>query len=238
VVFDANSLVLMVVLALVFWTVGRKHEELRARALRQFRLAACLEAAPDSGTLALGANPEATARDAVEPPGESAGDVTGDLRRIAAMDGSFDPERFLESARHVYEAIVLAFAKGDRDLLADLLTTDVYRTFVHAIVLREARQQRVSLRFVRMKDARIRQAAIVDGQARIVVVFDSEIITATRDATNAVIAGDPAAMTAVADRWTFEKGLRSGGVWKLAATEMPRGIAADHRVTKSIETCG
>lgn len=233
--FDANSLVLIVVLALVFWTVGRKYEELRTRASRELRLSTCLDEAADSGPLAPGAHPEM--HDAA-PPCAVAGNVTGDLRRIAAMDGSFDADRFLQGARLVYEAIVLAFAKGDRELLADLLTADVYRTFVHAIALREARQHRVSTRFVCLNDARIEEAAVIDGQVQIVVTFDSEIVTATRDAANAVVDGNPAAVTAMADRWTFVKGLRANGLWRLAATETPRGEPEQPATPQSAETCG
>lgn len=234
--FDANSLVLIAVLALVFWTVGRKYEELRTRASRELRLSTCLDEAADSGPLAPGAHPEM--HDDVSPRVAAAGNVTGDLRRIAAMDGSFDADRFLQGARLVYEAIVLAFAKGDRELLADLLTADVYRTFVHAIALREARQHRVSTRFVCLNDARIEEAAVIDGQVQIVVTFDSEIVTATRDAANAVVDGNPAAVTAMADRWTFVKGLRANGLWRLAATETPRDAPEQLATPQSAETCG
>jgi predicted lipid-binding transport protein (Tim44 family) len=234
--FDANFLVLMAVLALVFWTIGRKREELRLRVSRPSRLAACLNLAADSGPLAPGVDPEAFA--AATPARAVTRDVAGDLRRIAAVDGSFDADRFLEGARRIYEATVLAFAKGDRELLADLLTVDVYRTFLHSIALREARQQRMSLRFVCLKDATIEDAAVADGQVQIVVAFDSEIITATRDAANAVIEGDLAAVVAVADRWTFMKPLRGSGFWRLAATETPRGVPAGSEPTRSVEMCG
>jgi predicted lipid-binding transport protein (Tim44 family) len=227
--FDANFLVLMAVVALVVWTIGRKREELR---LRGSRLVACLDAPADSPTLAPGAEVFAAAT----PAEAVARDVSGDLRRLAAIDGSFDPDRFLEAARRIYEATVLAFAKGDRDLLADLLTAEVYRSFLHAIALREARQQRMSLRVVRLNAARIDEAAVADGRVRVVVAFDSEIVTATRNAANAVVAGDPAAVVAVADRWTFIKPLRANGFWRLAATETPSGVPAGP--TRSVATCG
>jgi predicted lipid-binding transport protein (Tim44 family) len=221
----------MAVVALVVWTIGREREAFR---LRASRLAAGLDTAADSAPLVPGAEAFAAAT----PAGAVARDVSDDLRRLAAIDGSFDPDRFLEVARSIHEATVLAFAKGDRDLLADLLTAEVYRSFLHAIALREARQQRMSLRVVRLNAARIEQAAVADGRVRVVVAFDSEIVTATRDAANAVVAGDPAAVVGVADRWTFIKPLRANGFWRLAATETPRGVPAGLGRTRSVATCG
>lgn len=228
--FETHSLVLILAVALAFWTIGRRYEELRERAARQNRIAACLEAAPDDSPLAPVAQSDA--------PALRAGGIAADLRGLEAMDGSFDAARFLEGARLVYEAIVLAFAKGDRELLADLVSAEVYRTFVQSIAMREARRRHVSLRFVCIRHGAIEQATVVGGRAQIVVGFDSEIVTVTRDAANAVVAGDPGAIVTVADRWTFEKEIRSNGIWKLAATESPGAVPGDIHATENAAACG
>jgi hypothetical protein len=44
--------------------------------------------------------------------------VAQGLDAIAALDSSFDPRHFLSGARSAYEMIVLAFANGDRRVLA------------------------------------------------------------------------------------------------------------------------
>src|SRR5471032_1068237 len=64
------------------------------------------------------------------------------LDAIAAQDSSFDPRHFLSGARSAYEMIVLAFAKGDRRALKDLLSSEVYDSFETAIKDREKLEQK------------------------------------------------------------------------------------------------
>jgi len=52
------------------------------------------------------------------------------LDAIAPQDPSFDPRHFLSGARSAYEMIVLAFANGDRRALKDLLSPEVYESYL------------------------------------------------------------------------------------------------------------
>ena len=55
---------------------------------------------------------------------------------------------------------------------------------------------------------------------RLSVRFVSDLISATRDKSGAVIDGDPDASQTVRDVWTFTRDLKSRDPnWKLAATE-------------------
>lgn len=216
---DADTLTLIIVMiATVFWAVQRARDELQPGPSQR------LQKLP------------AEFRDGEHPDGVSAGasdlmpDATGgglqhrDLARrlndLSVVDGSFDAERFLESVRLVYEAVVLAYANGDRELLRDLLSTEVYETFVQAIEAREARSARVSLHFIALKQAEIVDADIFNMRMQIAVGFEGEIVSSTYDGADRLVDGDPTATITVTDRWTFAKGLTSSRpVWKLIATE-------------------
>jgi hypothetical protein len=64
---------------------------------------------------------------------------------------------FVAGARGAYEAIVVAFAAGDRNTLRDLLSRDVFESFVGAIGEREKRGETVETTFVGIEKAEIRQ---------------------------------------------------------------------------------
>src|SRR5579862_5737781 len=65
------------------------------------------------------------------------------LLDIKLYDRGFDTEHFLSGARAAYEMIVTAFARGERDVLRPLLSTEVFETFDQAIKAREAKKERV-----------------------------------------------------------------------------------------------
>jgi predicted lipid-binding transport protein (Tim44 family) len=62
------------------------------------------------------------------------------------------------------------------------------------------------------------------GIANISVRFVSQLITATRDKSGTVVAGDPTRITDVTDIWTFSRDIstaraRSNPNWRLIATQ-------------------
>ena len=64
--------------------------------------------------------------------------LNASLREMLKVDPSFKPAEFLNGARLAYEMIVMAFAAGDRKLLKNLLSKEVYEGFDPAISAREA----------------------------------------------------------------------------------------------------
>ncbi len=60
------------------------------------------------------------------------------LRAIYAVDPTFEPARFVDGVKIAYEMIVMSFADGDREVLKNLLSKDVYEGFVAAIDERES----------------------------------------------------------------------------------------------------
>jgi predicted lipid-binding transport protein (Tim44 family) len=163
---------------------------------------------------------EAPARDrwaGIAPAGSSA--ATG-LDAVAAAEASFDPHGFLEGAKMAYEAIVSAFASGDRKTLKNLLSRDVYDGFDRAITERERKGEKVETTFVSIDQAEMTNVEVRGRTAQITVRFQSKLITATRNMAGAVIDGSPEAVVDVTDVWTFARTLGSSDPnWQLVATE-------------------
>ncbi|MGO4706564.1 Tim44/TimA family putative adaptor protein [Microvirga sp. 2MCAF38] len=142
------------------------------------------------------------------------------LDQIARSEPSFDARVFLEGASAAYEMIVLSFARGDRKSLTDLLSKDVYEGFDKAITERDRKGEKVETTFVSIDKAEIKNVEVQGNNAQIVVHFLSKLITATRDASGAVIDGSPDTVVDVTDAWTFARTLGSRDPnWQLVATE-------------------
>ncbi len=145
------------------------------------------------------------------------------LLEILRFDPSFDPEKFISGAKTAYEMIVMAFAAGNRRLLKDLLSSEVYEGFAGAISEREARSEEIDQSFVGIDSADILEAEVKEGMASVTVRFASQLISATRDAAGEVIDGDPQKIKEVTDIWTFSRDVSSAKAasnpnWKLVAT--------------------
>ena len=142
------------------------------------------------------------------------------LDEIVRAEPQFDGRVFLDGSKGAYEMIVIAFAHGDRKTLKDLLSRDVYDGFERAIVERERRGEKVETTFVSIDRADIVGVEVRGGSAQVTVRFHSKLITATRDASGAVIDGSPEAVVDVTDVWTFARTLGSRDPnWHLVATE-------------------
>jgi len=148
------------------------------------------------------------------------------LLDIARLDPAFEPESFIRGAKQAYEMIVTAFAEGNRKLLRDLLSRDVYDGFTRAITEREQRGEQLDQSFVGIEKADILESEVKSGIASVTVRFVSELISATRDKAGAIIGGDPQRIKEVTDIWTFSRDIstakaRSNPNWRLIATQSP-----------------
>lgn len=161
-----------------------------------------------------------------EPPYRWAGlaepdsDVARGLTAIAAADPDFDGREFVDGARGAYEMIVTAFAGGDRNMLRDLLSREVFEGFAAAIAEREKRGETVDMTFVSIDKTTITDAQLRGKSAQITVRFHSKLISATRDRDGQIIDGAADRVVDVIDIWTFARdtGQRDPN-WKLIATE-------------------
>lgn len=150
--------------------------------------------------------------------------VARGLRDIRSHDPAFEPEHFMRGASEAYEMIVTAFAEGNRNLLRDFLSRDVYDGFDTAITERENRGEQVEQRFVGIDKAEVLGAEMKSGTANISVRFISQLISVTRDRAGGMASGDPQALTEVTDIWTFSRDVstaraRANPNWRLAETQ-------------------
>jgi len=158
-------------------------------------------------------------------PSAEAGARAG-LIEIVKLDPAFEPDGFIRGAKQAYEMIVTAFAEGNRKLLKELLSRDVYDGFVRAITEREQRGEQVDQSFVGIDKADIMESEVKSGIASVTVRFVSQLISATRDRAGAIIGGDPQRIKEVTDIWTFSRDIstpkaRANPNWRLIATQSP-----------------
>lgn len=148
--------------------------------------------------------------------------VAAGLERIAKSDPSFTPKYFIDGAKQAYEMIVDAFARGDKAMLKNLLSREVYDGFAKVIDEREAAGQRVESRFVGIDHTSIVAADLNGRKASLTVRFVSELISATLSRDGGVIDGDTQHIREITDVWTFERDTSSRDPnWKLVATQEP-----------------
>ena len=146
--------------------------------------------------------------------------IANGLDAAAAVEPDFDAKHFLNGAKAAYEAIVLAFAAGDRSTLKDLLARDVFENFSHAIAEREKKGETVETTFVSLDKATITDVQVKSRVAQITVRFESQLITVTRDSNAKVVDGAADKVAGVNDVWTFSRELGSRDpAWRLIATE-------------------
>jgi predicted lipid-binding transport protein (Tim44 family) len=175
-------------------------------------------AVQDTSTDVATATAEAEAKIKTFANGDAA--VENGLLRIFQADPAFDAGHFLDGAKQAYEMLVMAFAEGNRKVLKDLLSREVYDGFSAAIADRESRGEQVDQSFVGIAKSNIVEAELKGQTAQITVKFFSQLISATRDRAGLVIGGDPQKIKEVTDIWTFARdaGARSPN-WRLIATQ-------------------
>lgn len=146
------------------------------------------------------------------------------LRSIVKEDPNFNTKQFLEGARMAYEMIVTAFAFGNRKELKNLLSREVYDSYVAAINEREARGETVQFDFVGVEKSDIIQAEIAGRDVNVTVRLVSQIISATLGKDKEIVEGDAENIAEVIDVWTFSRDIKSRDPnWRLVASEPDNG---------------
>jgi len=141
------------------------------------------------------------------------------LARIARGGGYEDVPAFLARVREAYEAVVVAFARGELAPVAHLLTPEVRDDFAGAIAAREARGETEELTFIGFDAVEVVAAELAQ-RASIDVRIGAELVSVTRDRAGVRLAGRPDRVVHVAEVWTFERDMRDRQApWLLAATD-------------------
>jgi predicted lipid-binding transport protein (Tim44 family) len=165
--------------------------------------------------------PDRTAEERIEARGATIlPSARDDILKIAERDPEFDAEHFSGGAKQAYEMIVTAFAEGNRELLSNLLSRDVFEGFAAAMDERDGRGEKIDQSFVGINKCDITDAELSGSEASITIKFVSQLITATIDSAGRVIAGDTQKIQEVTDIWTFSRDLNSRDPnWRLVATQ-------------------
>jgi predicted lipid-binding transport protein (Tim44 family) len=150
--------------------------------------------------------------------------VADGLLDIYRLDPAFDPQDFVRGGRQAYEMIVTAFAEGNRKVLKDLLSKEVFEAFNTEMLARDRRGDVIDQSFVGISKADITEAEVKNGVASVTVRFVSQLISATRDRRGTVTGGDPQKIKEVTDVWTFSRDIstpraRQNLNWRLVATQ-------------------
>ena len=145
--------------------------------------------------------------------------VARGLFDIKLADKGFETEHFIAGAKHAYELIVTAFARGDRAALRPLLGGEVFAAFEGVMSGREQRKERVEFTFVGFKDVKIVHASLKNRAAEITVAIGAQFISATQGADGQLIDGDPKSVRDVTDVWSFTRDVKARDPnWLLVAT--------------------
>ncbi|MBL4907086.1 MAG: Tim44 domain-containing protein [Sneathiella sp.] len=140
------------------------------------------------------------------------------LREIHEIDRNFDPKAFPLQAEAAYEAIVVAFAAGDRETLKNLLSEEVYNNFEGSITDREKADHKMSTDILSINSAKIEEATLQGQEAEVTVRFETEMISQTKDQDGVVVNGDPHPHV-IKELWTFARNLKSRNPnWLLITT--------------------
>lgn len=141
------------------------------------------------------------------------------LTEISLADGQFDANEFAEGARQAYEMIITGFAKGDRELLRNMVGDEVYANFDAAITERETAGESMDTRLAAISEARITHAVLRGKIAEVTVKFTADLISCVRNAAGEVIQGHPSLPQQVMEFWTFSRDTGSSDPnWTLIAS--------------------
>ncbi|MEA2781066.1 MAG: hypothetical protein QOK29_2610 [Rhodospirillaceae bacterium] len=148
--------------------------------------------------------------------------VPAGLARIREADPSFNEAHFTTGVRGAFEMIVNAFAGGDAATLRPLLSDEVFANFNGAIEERRKADHTHSTTIVGLRSVEIIEADLQGRNAVLTAKIVSDQINVTRDAEDRIVDGDPSAVVAVTDMWTFSRNTRSRDPnWTLVATRSP-----------------
>ena len=230
---DPLNLILLIIVALIGWrlrsVLGTRNDDekpgQRADAYRLNRDAyenPPEQAKPGNPSQAI-ARADDAGRDAPdEGPGEGPDEAPGIGRGLAFfndIDPNFDETGFLDGAARAYEMILTAFANDDLTDVRGFLGDEVAAGFEAAIAARQAAQQKLETRILRLDRPALDDAEVEGDKVRLDVRLRAEIISVSYAADNLLDEDNlPPPITSV-DIWSFEGVHNSANPnWQLVAT--------------------
>ena len=130
-------------------------------------------------------------------------------------------DQFIEGAKIANEKIIVAFSKGEKNILKPLLGKKIYKNFSDEIDKRNKENLKSELTFVGVKSAKIKNFEKKDNIYIFTVNFISEIITCKKDKNNKIVEGNPDIIKTANDVWKFSKNMWSTNPnWYLIETQV------------------
>ena len=130
-------------------------------------------------------------------------------------------DQFVEWAKIAYEKIIVAFAKGEKNILKPLLGKKIYKNFSDEIDKRNKENLKSELTFVGVKSAKIKNFEKKDNIYIFTVNIISEIIACKKDKNNKIVEGNPDIIKTANDVWKFSKNMWSTNPnWYLIETQV------------------
>ena len=152
---------------------------------------------------------------------ELSSDAGQSLKKIKEVESSFSVSQFVSGAKKAYEIILMAYEKGDLDVLETHLENDVYKDFESVVTDRANKGYIVEASFIGVREIRIKNVHLDMEKkfAEITVFFKCELTSTVRDKENNIIEGSSSEIRKHSDLWTFGRRLGSEDPsWKLIAT--------------------
>ena len=151
-------------------------------------------------------------------------DGTDAAKALAAMkmaEPGFSVSEFLSGARGAYEMILMAFERGELDVIRPFLSDEVEATFAQAINAREREGLTVEANFVGMRELTLADAEYnrETQTAEITVRFLGELTSVVRNKAGEIVEGSTTDIKRQRDAWTFSRRMGvSDPNWQLVAT--------------------
>ena len=116
-----------------------------------------------------------------------------------------EKKQFLKGAEIAYESILTSFAKGEKEKLKKLLTSDIFNSFEQAINHRNNENIKSELTFIGFKESKVEKKKKIKDEFFSTVKIVCEIISVKKDKNETIIEGDPDKIKIVTDYWKFSR---------------------------------
>lgn len=129
----------------------------------------------------------------------------------------FSEEDFKKKAQKVFEMVFEAYSGGDKFVLQELLTPQMYKAFEMAIEDRTSKKQKLCGSLEGINSIIIKDIVIDNKSIKIFTRFDTEQVNITKNEIGEIIDGDPEFVDNIKETWVFQKDKNSNDKhWFLA----------------------
>jgi predicted lipid-binding transport protein (Tim44 family) len=155
-----------------------------------------------------------------EAPMHENAEIATILTAINYTDRNFTAKKFITGARKAFDIVLDAFAKGDKNALAALLSSDVYQEFSDALDARKEAGEELQTTLIAIIESNIIHATLTKNIAHITVKFISDQVNIVKNTAGEIISGDISGVERVEDEWTFLRNVESVNPnWTIIATD-------------------